>query len=412
MKRHSIPKSEKLADVLYDIRGPVLNEAYRMEHRGIAITKLNIGNPAPFGFGCSAAIRESVARHLEDAQGYCESKGLPFAREAIRSYYQHRGIQTASIDDVYIGNGVSELISTSIHALLNSGDEVLIPAPDYPLWTAVVRLSGGIPVHYRCDERAEWHPDIADIRAKIGPRTRAIVVINPNNPTGALYSRSLLEQIAEVAAQHRLVVLSDEIYDQVIYDNHPFYSMATVCHETLCIVFNGISKNYRACGYRAGWMLLCGNTSTISDYREGLDMLSNMRLCSNVLGQYAIAPALQTPNEGDSLIAPGGRLYQQREMAVRRINDIAGIDCVTPRATFYLFPTLDRARFNLTSDLQFTYDLLREARILVVQGSGFNCPDTHHFRMVFLPPVAALADAFAALERFLARYRQKNHTHY
>ena len=412
LKTQSVTKSDKLADVLYDIRGPVLSEAYRLEAQGMTVQHLNIGNPAPFGFSASEAVRQSIAHHLKEAQGYCESKGILPAREAIQHHYQQQGIKISSIEDIYIGNGVSELIVISMQALLNSGDEVLIPAPDYPLWTAAVRLSGGTPVHYRCDERADWQPDVADIRRKIGRRTRGIVIINPNNPTGSLYSQPLLEEIIELATRHRLIILGDEIYDQVIYDDHPFVSVGLLCKESLCLLFNGLSKNYRACGYRAGWMVLCGNTAGIDDYQEGLNMLSNMRLCSNVPSQFAIAVALQQPNEIRSLVAPGGRLYQQRETALRLLADIEGLSCVMPRATFYLFPRLDQERFNLTSDIQFAFDLLRQAHILVVQGSGFNCPDREHFRMVFLPTVQELEHSFTKLQAFLKSYRQHDHTTY
>ena len=408
----TINKSDKLADVLYDIRGPVLSEAHHLEREGVAIQHLNIGNPAPFGFDASAHIRESIAHNLKAAQGYCESKGIPEAREAILHHYRQQGIEIESIEHIYIGNGVSELIVSAMQALLNSGDEVLIPAPDYPLWTAAVRLSGGIPCHYRCDESADWQPDIADISRNIGARTRAIVIINPNNPTGSLYSPQLLREIVELAARHHLIVFSDEIYDQVIYDEHRFCSVGTLCKESLCVLFNGLSKNWRACGYRAGWMALCGNTAGTSDYQEGLNMLSNMRLCSNVPSQFAIAPALQQPNEVQELVAPGGRLYQQRACALQCMEKIEGLSCVPPRATFYLFPRLEQKRFNLTSDVQFAYDLLRQSHILVVHGSGFNCPDHLHFRIVFLPQVEELESALRSLASFLASYRQGDSPHY
>ncbi len=408
----TINKSDKLTDVLYDIRGPVLSEAQHLEQQGVAIQHLNIGNPAPFGFDASAHIRENIALNLRAAQGYCESKGIPAAREAVLHHYRQQGIAIESIEQIYIGNGVSELIVSAMQALLNNGDEILIPAPDYPLWTAAVRLSGGIPRHYRCDESADWQPDIADIRSKIGVRTRAIVIINPNNPTGSLYSLQLLQEMVELAARHQLIVFSDEIYDQVIYDQHRFYSVGTLCKESLCVLFNGLSKNWRACGYRAGWMVLCGATASSSDYQEGLNMLSNMRLCSNVPSQFAIAPALQQPNDVHELIAPGGRLYQQRARALQYIEEIEGLSCVAPRATFYLFPRLEQRRFNITSDVQFAFDLLRQAHLLVVHGSGFNCPDHLHFRIVFLPQVEELESALGTLGSFLASYRQGDSVRY
>ena len=399
-------KSDKLADVCYDIRGPVMAEAKRLEEEGYQIHKLNIGNPAAFGFETPDEMCHDVIINLRSAQGYCDSKGLFSARKAVVQHYQHCGVLGVNIEQVYIGNGVSELIQMSMQALLNDGDEVLIPAPDYPLWTAAVRLAGGTPVHYRCDEDSEWYPDLADLRAKVSGRTRAVVVINPNNPTGSVYPREILEQIYRLAVEHRLMICADEIYEKILYDDAEHIPMATLGDEVLCLTFNGLSKAYRAAGFRSGWLVLSGRIREAADYREGLDILANMRLCSNVPAQFAIQTALGGYQSIEDLVLPGGRLREQRDRAYEGVTRIPGVSCVKPRGALYLFPRLDPERFNIHDDERFVLDFLLEKRVLLVQGSGFNCPDNNHFRIVFLPDSETLHETNERLADFLSRYRQ------
>jgi alanine-synthesizing transaminase len=404
--RRPINKSSKLTDVCYEIRGPVLREAHRLEEEGHRIVKLNIGNPAPFGFEAPEEILVDVIHNLPDSQGYCESKGLYSARKAVMQYCQQIGIPNVDVEDVYIGNGVSELIVMSIQGLLNDGDEVLLPAPDYPLWTAAVSLSGGRAVHYPCDEQADWLPDVDAIKRAITPRTRALVVINPNNPTGAVYPRELLEDLVEVARQHDLVLFADEIYDKIIYDDIEHTPLASLAPDLLVATFNGLSKTYRVAGFRTGWMVISGAKHRAADYVEGLDILASMRLCANVPAQHAIQTALGGYQSIQDFIGPEGRLYKQRNLAHSMLNQIEGVSCVKPKGALYLFPKLDRARFNITDDERFAFDLLQQEKILVVQGSGFNCPDTDHFRIVFLPRVEELTDAISRIAEFLSTYRQ------
>lgn len=400
-------KSDKLADVGYDIRGPVLAEATRLEEEGFRVTKLNIGNPAPFGFDAPDELLHDVIVNLRDAQGYVDSKGIFAARKAVMQHYQARGMLDVQVEDIYIGNGVSELIVMAMQALLNNGDEVLIPSPDYPLWTAAVNLAGGKPVHYVCDEQSDWNPDLDDIRSKVSERTRAIVVINPNNPTGAVYGRDIIEAIHQVAVEHELLVFADEIYDKILYDDNEHVSIATYCREIPCVTLNGLSKAYRAAGFRAGWMVLSGRLSMIRDYREGLDMLSNMRLCSNAPAQFAIQAALGGYQSIKDLVLPGGRLKDQRDTAWELVNDIPGLSAVKPRGALYLFPKIDTKRFNITDDQQFVLDLLMEKKILLVQGTGFNWKQPDHFRIVFLPEREELRRAIHEIGDFLSYYRQR-----
>lgn len=405
----SIPvfnKSNKLADVCYDIRGPVLQEAQRLEEEGFRVTKLNIGNPAPFGFDAPDELLHDVIVNLREAQGYVDSKGIFAARKAVMQHYQARGLLDVQTEDIYIGNGVSELIVMAMQALLNNGDEVLIPSPDYPLWTAAVHLAGGRPVHYLCDESSDWNPDLADIRSKLSDRTRAIVVINPNNPTGAVYSREVIEAIHDVAVEAGLLVFADEIYDKILYDEAEHVSIATYCREIPCVTLNGLSKAYRAAGFRAGWMVLSGRLSLMKDYRDGLDMLSNMRLCSNAPAQFAIQAALGGYQSIRDLVLPGGRLREQRDIAWELINDIPGLSAVKPRGALYLFAKIDAGRFNITDDERFIYDLLVEKKILLVQGTGFNWNEPDHFRIVFLPDREELRRAIHEIGDFLSYYRQ------
>lgn len=402
----NVSKSKKLADVCYDIRGPVLSEAKRLEEEGYRVLKLNIGNTAPFGLDAPDELFHDVILNLRDSQGYCDSKGLFSARKAVMQYYQQRAVPEVEIEDIYIGNGVSELIVMSMQGLLNNGDEMLVPAPDYPLWTAAVRLSGGTPVHYICDEQSEWLPDVDDIRAKVTERTRGIVVINPNNPTGAVYPRETLEAIHDVAAEHQLMVFADEIYDKIVYDDVEHVTMASVCSDLVCVSFGGLSKNYRAPGFRSGWMLLSGRKLLMQDYREGLDILANMRLCSNVPSQFAIQTALGGYQSINELVVPGGRLYEQRDLAHELISSIPGVSCVKPKGALYLFPRLDPRRFGIVDDAQFVLDLLQEKHILVVQGTGFNWPAPDHFRIVFLPDDETLTLAAEGIREFLTWYRQ------
>jgi alanine-synthesizing transaminase len=399
-------KSRKLDNVCYEIRGPAMKEADRMEEEGHRIMKLNIGNPAPFGFEAPEEILVDVIHNLPTAQGYCDSKGLYSARKAVMQYYQSRGILNVEIDDIYMGNGVSELVVMGLQGLLDNGDEVLVPAPDYPLWTAAVSLSGGTPRHYRCDEQADWFPDLDDIRRKITPRTKAIVVINPNNPTGAVYSRALLTELVEIARTHDLVIFADEIYDKILYDDAVHVPLASLADDLLIISLNGLSKTYRVAGFRSGWMMVSGAKHRARDYIEGLDILASMRLCANVPSQHAVQTALGGYQSITEFIMPGGRLYEQREVAWSLLNQIEGVSCVKPKGALYLFPKLDVKRFNITDDDRFTLDLLRQEKILVVQGTGFNWPEPDHFRIVFLPRVEDLDAAIGKLAHFLGHYRQ------
>ncbi len=401
-----IVKSSKLADVCYDIRGPVLAEAHRLEEEGHKVTKLNIGNPAAFGFEAPEEILQDVIHNLPSAQGYCDSKGLFAARKAVMQYCQQRSIPGVEIEDVYIGNGVSELIVLAIQALVNDGDEILLPAPDYPLWTAAVSLAGGRPVHYRCDETELWMPDLAHLESQITERTRALVVINPNNPTGAVYSRACLEALVEIARRHDLVLFADEIYDKIVYDGALHVPLASLADDVLMVTFNGLSKAYRAAGLRTGWMVISGAKLRAADYVEGLDILTSMRLCANVPGQYAVQTALGGYQSIEEYIRPGGRLYEQRERAWRLINAIEGISCCKPMGALYLFPKLDRERFNVVDDERMVLDLLRQEKLLVVQGTAFNWPEPDHFRIVFLPHVDELEAAIERIGRFFAQYVQ------
>ena len=401
-------KSTKLANVCYDIRGPVLARARQMELAGVQVGTMFNGNPQPFGFDAPEELVQDVIHNLPNAAGYCDSKGLFAARKAIMHYCQEKRIAGVGIDDIYIGNGVSELIVMAMQALLNNGDEVLVPAPDYPLWTAAVSLSGGTPRHYLCDEGAGWLPDLADIRGKIGPSTRAIVLINPNNPTGALYPDDLLREIIGIARQHQLIIFADEIYDKVLYDGATHTSVASLADDVLFVTFNGLSKNYRACGYRAGWMVVSGDKRHARDYIEGLNMLASMRLCANTPGQLAIQTALGGYQSIKDLVAPGGRLARQRDVAYELLTQIPGVSVVKPKAALYMFPRLDPELYPIEDDQQFAYELLAEEKVLIVQGSGFNVPDNQHFRIVFLPHTDDLAEAIGRIARFLDHYRRRH----
>jgi alanine-synthesizing transaminase len=405
-----ILKSAKLANVCYDIRGPVMARARQMEEEGHRIIKLNIGNPATFGFDAPEEIVQDVIRNLPSAAGYSESKGVFAARKAIMHYTQEKQIPGVRVEDIYIGNGVSELIVMTMQALLDSGDEVLVPAPDYPLWTAAVSLGGGTPRHYICDEGSGWLPDLDDIRRKLTSNTRAIVVINPNNPTGALYPREILEGIVEIARQHQLIVYADEIYDKVLYDGNQHTSIASLADDVLFVTFNGLSKNYRACGYRAGWAIVSGERKHAKDYIDGLDILASMRLCSNVPAQFGIQTALGGYQSINELVAPGGRLCKQRDTAWELLSAIPGVSCVKPQAAMYLFPRLDPKVYPIANDQQFIMDLLLQEKVLVVQGTGFNWPHPDHFRVVFLPNVDDLHDAIGRIARFLEQYRKRHGT--
>ncbi|MFW6273960.1 MAG: pyridoxal phosphate-dependent aminotransferase [Halanaerobium sp.] len=401
-----IKKSLKLENVCYDIRGPVLDEATRLEEEGYNIYKLNIGNTAPFGFNAPDEIIHDVMYNLKNAQGYCESKGIFPARKAVMQYYQKKGIMDVEIDDIYIGNGVSELITMAMQGLLDDGDEVLIPMPDYPLWTASVNLAGGKAVHYICDEQSKWYPDLDDIRSKVNSKTRAIVIINPNNPTGANYPEEILEGIIEIAKENELIIYSDEIYEKITYNGAEHTSIATLTEDVLVVTFSGLSKSHRVPGFRAGWMMLSGQKYHAESYIEGLNMLSSMRLCSNVPSQYAIQTSLGGYQSIDDLVLPGGRLKDQRDLAYKMLTDIPGISCVKPEAGLYLFPKIDTERFNITNDERFIFDFLTQEKVLLVQGSGFNWPEPNHFRLVFLPPEEDLKIAIGRLDKFLSSYKQ------
>jgi alanine-synthesizing transaminase len=403
-----VRKSSKLANVCYDIRGPVMERARQMEEEGHRIIKLNIGNPAPFGFEAPEEIMQDVILNLGNASGYSDSKGLFSARKAIMHYTQTKGIRGVQIDDIYIGNGVSELIVMAMQALLDDGDEVLVPAPDYPLWTAAVTLAGGTARHYVCDEQAGWFPDLEDIRGKINARTRAIVLINPNNPTGAVYPREVLEPIIELARQHQLIIYADEIYDKVLYDGVEHTSIASLADDVLFVTFGGLSKNYRAAGYRAGWLIVSGDKRHARDYIEGLTMLASMRLCSNVPAQHAIQTALGGYQSINDLVTTGGRLLRQRDLAHEMLVAIPGVSCVKPQGALYMFPRFDPVMYPIEDDRQFILELLEQERVLVVQGSGFNWIAPDHVRLVFLPNVDDLTEALSRIARFLEQYRKRN----
>ncbi len=405
-----IAKSSKLANVGYDIRGPVLDKARQMEEEGHRIIKLNIGNIAAFGIEPPDEIVQDMIRNLPDAAGYTDSKGLFAPRKAVVHYCQEKRIAGVTVDDVYLGNGASELIAMSMNALLDTGDEVLIPSPDYPLYTAVVSLSSGTPVHYRCDEGSGWLPDLDDMRARITPRTKAIVVINPNNPTGALYPDDLLRGIVEIARQHQLIIFADEIYDKTLYDGHTHTSIASLADDVLFVTYNGLSKNYRSCGYRAGWMIVSGDKRHAKDYIEGLNMLASMRLCANTPGQLAIQTALGGYQSIKDLVAPSGRLCRQRDLAYQLLTQIPGVTVVKPKAALYMFPRLDPKLYPIENDQQFAYELLDEEKVLIVQGTGFNWPAPDHFRIVFLPNSDDLTEAVSRIDRFLAHYRKRHST--
>jgi alanine-synthesizing transaminase len=401
-------KSTKLANVLYDIRGPIVEAARKMEEEGQKVIKLNIGNMAPFGFDAPEEIQQDMIRNLPDSAGYSDSKGIFAARKAVMHYTQQQGIAGVTLDDIYLGNGASELIQMATSALLNDGDELLLPTPDYPLWTAVTSLAGGKPVHYLCDEANGWQPDLNDMRAKITPRTRGIVVINPNNPTGALYSDELLRGIVQIAREHGLVLLVDEVYDKVLYDGVKHTAMASLSTDVLTLTFNSLSKAYRSCGYRAGWMIVSGPKQNARDFIEGLDMLANLKLGSNVPGQWAIQTALGGYQSINDLVGEGGRLRRQRDVAYELITAIPGVTCVKPQATLYMFPRLDPEMYPITNDRQFLLELLKETRVMLVQGTGFNWPSPDHFRIVFLPHEDDLREAIGRIAKFLEGYRKRH----
>jgi len=402
----NVNKSKKLDNVCYEIRGPVLKEARKLEEEGYKIIKLNIGSPASFGLNAPDEIVHDMVVNLQNAQAYGDSRGLFAARKAVMQDYQSKGVKDVEIDDIFIGNGVSELISMSMQALLNPGDEVLVPMPDYPLWTAAVTLSTGTAVHYLCDEASDWNPDLNDIRAKVNSKTKAIVVINPNNPTGAVYDRSILEGIAQIARENNLIIYSDEIYGKITYEDAKYIPMPVVAPDLLTISFDGLSKAYRAAGFRAGWMVLSGNKNCAGDYVEGLDMLANMRLCPNMISQMGIQTALGGYQSIKDLILPGGRLREQRDAVYNIVNQIPGLSAVKPKGALYIFPKVDVKRFNITDDVKFMFDLLRSQRLLLVHGTGFNWKEPDHFRIVFLPDKDTLTDAMKRLGTFLGSYRQ------
>ena len=399
-------KSTKLDNVLYDVRGPVVDEAAKMEAKGTHVLKLNIGNPAPFGFRTPDEVIHDMQHQLKDCEGYSDSKGLFSARKAIMQYAQLKKIPNVSVNDIYTGNGVSELINLCMQALLNDGDEILIPSPDYPLWTATATLAGGNVVHYICDEESEWYPDIDDIRKKVTPKTKAIVIINPNNPTGALYPKEVLEQIVQVARENNLIIFSDEIYDRLVMDGQEHISIASLAPDLFCVTFSGLSKSHMIAGFRIGWMVLSGNKEIAADYIEGINMLSNMRLCSNVPAQSIVQTALGGYQSVDKYLLPGGRIYEQRECVYNALNSIPGISVKKPKAAFYAFPKIDIKKFNITDDEQFALDLLHEKKILITRGGGFNWQEPDHFRVVYLPRVEVLNEAMNKLGDFLTTYRQ------
>ena len=403
---HDLHKSNKLANVFYDIRGPVLSAAKKMEDEGHRILKLNIGNPAPFELNAPDEILQDVIHQLPNSQGYSDSKGVYSARKAVMQYCQQKGIKGVEIEDIYLGNGVSELIVMALQGLINNGDEVLIPAPDYPLWTGAVSLAGGTPVHYRCDEQADWYPDIDNIKKNITPSTKAIVLINPNNPTGALYPKDVLLEILEIARQNNLVVFSDEIYDKILFDEVEHVSTASLAEDLLIITFNGLSKSYRLAGFRSGWLVVSGAKHKAKDYLEGLDMLASMRLCANVPAQYAIQTALGGYQSINDLVRPGGRIYEQRNIAHKMINDIPGLSCTLPKGALYSFVKMDQNKFNIKNDEKMVLDLLEQQKILIVHGRAFNWPEPDHFRLVFLPRADDLKEAIDKIGRFFEHYSQ------
>ncbi len=406
----TILKSAKLANVLYDIRGPIMDAARQMEDEGQKIIKLNLGNLAVFGFDAPEEIQQDMIRNLPNSAGYSDSKGIFGARKAVMHETQKQGIAGVTLDDVYLGNGASELITMATNALLDNGDELLLPMPDYPLWTAATSLSGGKPVHYQCDEENGWMPNLDDIRSKITPRTKGIVVINPNNPTGVLYSDELLKQIILIAREHGLVILADEVYDKVLYDGVKHTAMASLSTDVLTLTFNSLSKSYRSCGYRAGWMVVTGDKTVAKDYIEGLNMLSNMKLCSNVPGQWAIQTALGGYQSINELVGEGGRLRRQRDLAYELITAIPGVTCVKPMAALYMFPKLDPKVYPIKDDRQFFLELLKATRVMLVQGTGFNWPSPDHFRIVFLPHEDDLREAIDRIAKFLESYRKRSGT--
>lgn len=402
-------KSEKLHGVCYDVRGPVLDEANRMKGQGIEILQLNIGNPAPFGFTAPDIVLDSIQEALRNprSQGYSDSKGILPARQAILEYHTQKGLPNISEEQIYLGNGVSEMITLSMQALLNNGDEILIPAPDYPLWTASAKLAGGNPVHYICDESSGWYPDLEDMERKITSKTKGIVVINPNNPTGALYPKEVLEKIVALARKYELILFADEIYDRLVLDGKKHVSIASLAPDVFCVTFNGLSKSHRIAGYRCGWMILSGDVTRAKGYIEGINMLSSMRLCANVPAQHVIAPALAHRPEVDELLLPGGRIYEQRKCICDAIADIDGLSAVTPEAAFYIFPRVDIKKFNIHDDEQFVFDFLKEKHVLLVHGKGFNWTEPDHFRIVYLPDIEVLTRSMTKMKEFLAGYRQE-----
>ena len=400
-------KSSKLDNVLYDVRGPVVDEAGRMEEEGKEILKLNIGNPYPFGFSAPQEVILDMLSNIRTSQGYSDSRGIFSARKAIMQYCQLRGIPNVTMNDIYTGNGVSELINLCMQALLNNGDEILIPAPDYPLWTATATLSGGKVVHYICDEQSEWYPDMDDIRSKITDKTKAIVIINPNNPTGAVYPRDVLEQIVQIAREHELIIFSDEIYDRLVMDQYQHTSIASLAPDLFCVTFSGLSKSHMIAGFRIGWMVLSGPKNRAKGYIEGLNMLSSMRLCSNVPAQSIVQTALGGYQSVNEYIQPGGRIYEQREYIYKALTDIPGITAVKPKAAFYIFPKIDVEKFHIENDEQFALDFLHEKQVLLVPGKGFNWHQPDHFRVVYLPNVLQLEKAAKKLRDFLSTYKQK-----
>ncbi len=401
-------KSTKLDNVLYDVRGPVVEEADRMISDGIEVLKLNIGNPAPFGFNAPEEVIRDMARNLRDSQGYSNSKGIWSARKAIMQYAQLRGIPNVEMDDIYTGNGVSELINLVMQALLDDGDEILIPAPDYPLWTACATLAGGKVVHYLCDEQSDWNPDLQDMESKITDRTKALVIINPNNPTGAVYPKEILEQIVEIARRHQLIIFSDEIYDRLLMDGCTHTSIASLAPDLFCVTFSGLSKSHMIAGFRVGWMILSGNKAIAKDYIEGIKMLSSMRLCSNVPAQSIVQTALGGHQSVRSYVSPEGRVTKQRDFIYDAINAIPGLSVVKPKAAFYCFPKMDKERFHIHDDMKFAYDLLRQEHVLIVQGTGFNWPEPDHFRIVYLPMMTTLKEAAGKMARFFEHYSQED----
>ncbi|MCI5639413.1 MAG: aminotransferase class I/II-fold pyridoxal phosphate-dependent enzyme [Lachnospiraceae bacterium] len=400
-------KSSKLDNVLYDVRGPVVDEATRMEEAGTQVLKLNIGNPAPFGFRAPDEVIYDMSRQLADCEGYSPAKGMFSARKAIMQYAQLKHIPNVAMEDIYTGNGVSELINLSMSALLDAGDEVLVPSPDYPLWTACVNLGGGKAVHYVCDEESDWYPDIEDMRKKINANTKAIVIINPNNPTGALYPREVLQQIVDVAREHQLIIFSDEIYDRLVMDDEEHISIASLAPDLFCVTFSGLSKSHMIAGFRVGWMILSGNKNMAKDYILGLNMLSNMRLCSNTPAQSIVQTALGGHQSVRNYIVPGGRIYEQREYIYKALNDIPGISVVKPKAAFYIFPKIDVKKFNIVDDEKFALDLLHDKKILLVHGGAFNWEQPDHFRVVYLPRIEVLEESIGKLTDFFSYYKQR-----